>query len=253
MTSVAVGESAYWDGEDLPDVLLPRIGSTIDENELAAIFHVECLGIPVVNGFRALVVARDKYLSLRHLDAVGVPVPRTFLATGPEHISSAIRTVGGFPVVIKAVRGRQGTSVYLVDRMSFARYILEHPPRAGEGVLVQEYIPTAETEDTRIIVVGDRAVAFMKRVPRKGDFRANVHLRGKGRPWSPLPDWIQLATQATHALGLQIAGVDLLEGPDGPMVLEVNTNPGFREMERVTGLDVAREIIEHAARLAKGR
>jgi ribosomal protein S6--L-glutamate ligase len=253
MTTAAMGKAALPDAQHLPDVLLPRIGSTIDDTELAAVFHMERLGIPVINGFHALVIARDKYLSLRHLDAAGIPVPRTFLVTAPERLASAIQGVGGFPVVIKASRGRQGTGVHLVHGMSFARYILDHPPRPGQGVLVQEYLPSAEDGDIRIIVVGGRPVAWMKRVPPRGEFRANVHLRGKGHPWSPLPDWVQMAAKATRTLGLEVAGVDLLERSHGPVVLEVNTNPGFREMERVTGLDVAEEIVRHATDVAKGR
>ena len=235
-----------------PDVVLPRIGSTINDTELAAVFHLERLGIPMVNGFDSLVVGRDKFLSLRVLDTEGVPAPRTFLATDASRIESAVEQCGGFPVVMKSARGRQGTTVHLVKDMDPARYIFDHPPREGDAVLIQEYIPSAVEGDVRIVVIGGKAAAWMKRVPKKGEFRSNAHLRGKGQPWEPVEDWVRTAENATKALGLHVAGVDLLEGPDGPIVLEVNTTPGFRELERVCGCDVAVKIVGYAAGIAKG-
>ena len=235
----------------LPEVCLPRIGATIDESELAVVYHMERLGVPVINGFSSLVVARDKFLSLRRLDSAKIPVPHSFLVTEFNQLKKAIQELGGFPVVMKALRGRQGTGVYLVEDMEFAQYIVNHPRHPGEGVLVQQYIQSADAGDVRVVVVGGFAVGAMRRVPPKGDFRSNAHLRGKGTPWDPAPEWVELALRAARALGLQVSGVDLMEGQNGPVVLEVNTTPGFRELERVTGLDVARAIILHAVRVAK--
>lgn len=231
-----------------PEVVLPRIGSTIEDAELAVVLHLELSGIRVVNGFRALAVARDKFLSARLLDSAGIPVPQTLLVAGAEQLPAAVERLGGFPVVMKACRGRQGTSVFLVKEMAFARYILEQPPRPSEGVVVQRYLPEASSGDVRIVVVGERPVASMRRVPCRGDFRSNVHLRGRGVPWDPSPEWMELAVRATRTLGLQVSGVDMVGGAEGPLVLEVNTTPGFRELERVTGIDVGREMILWAVR-----
>ncbi len=231
----------------LPDVILPRIGSTIEDAELAVVLHLELLGIPMINGFHALALARDKFLSARLLDSAGIPVPQTLLVADVGQLPTAVDRLGGFPLVMKACRGRQGTGVFLVKEMSFARYILEQPPRPSEGVIVQRYLPEAASGDVRIVVVGQRPVASMRRVPRRGDFRSNVHLRGRGVPWDPSPEWVELALRATKTLGLQVSGVDMVRGGDGPLVLEVNTTPGFRELERVTGVDVGREMILLAA------
>lgn len=226
-----------------PEVVLPRIGSTIEDAELAVVLHLELSGVSMVNGFHALAVARDKFLSARLLHSAGIPVPPTLLVASAEQLPAAVERVGGFPLVMKACRGRQGTAVFLVKEMSFARYILEQPPRPSEGVIVQRYLPEAASGDVRILVVGDRPVAFMKRVPRRGDFRSNVHLRGRGVPWDPSPEWIEMALRATETLGLKVSGVDMVGGEEGPLILEVNTTPGFRELERVTGVDVGREMI----------
>jgi ribosomal protein S6--L-glutamate ligase len=239
--------------EAYPQVILPRIGATIDDSELAAVFHMEMLGVPLINGFHSLVIARDKFLSLRQLHSARIPVPETYLVTEPNQLPSVIQELGGFPVVIKVLRGRQGTGVYFVDQMEFAQYLVSYPPRSREGVLVQEFLTSAISGDVRVLVVGDRMVAAMRRVPRQGNFRSNTHLRGRGMPWNSEPLWVDLALKATRVLGLQVSGVDLMEGKNGPVVLEVNTTPGFRELERVTGVDVAREIVLHAAEVAKSR
>lgn len=236
-----------------PHVFIPRIGSTIEDSELAAVYHLERSGIPAINGFEALVVARDKFLSLRKLSEVGIPVPRTFLVSESAQLRHAIQALGGFPLVMKTARGRQGTDVYLVEDMVFADYLLRHPPRMSEGILVQQFIPSGSRGDVRVVIAAGRVIASMRRVPKKGDFRTNAHQRGKGLAWSPQPVWVRLALDASEALRLEVSGVDLVEGPDGPLVLEVNTTPGFRELERVTGIDVAREIIIYAVEVAKRR
>jgi ribosomal protein S6--L-glutamate ligase len=234
-------------------VVIPRIGATIDEVELAAVYHLERLGTPILNGFQRLSLARDKYLSLRLLSEHGIPVPKSCLIAHPSQLPEAVRFVGGYPLIMKTPRGRQGTDIYLVQEDSFARYLLARPPRPGLGLLVQEFLQEVETEgDVRVIVLGGRPAAWMRRIPRKGEFRANVHLRGRGVPWNPTPVWLDVACQAVEVLGLSMAGVDLVSRQGDPMVLEVNTNPGFREMERVTGIDVARQIIEFAVQWTTG-
>lgn len=231
-------------------VVVPRIGSTMEDHELAVLFHLEQQGIPCLNGFSALVVARDKFLSLRQLEAHHIPVPRSVMIQVPAQITRAVRFLGGFPLVAKGLRGRQGTTVEKLQDQDFAKYVAAHPPYPIQSVLLQEFLPTASVGDTRIVVVRDRVVACMRRTPKKGEFRSNVHLHGRGMLWDPPRDWLELAVRATQVLGLQVAGVDMLEGPAGPLVLEVNTTPGFRELERVTGVDVASEIIRAAVELS---
>ncbi|MGQ9857146.1 MAG: ATP-grasp domain-containing protein [Thermodesulfobacteriota bacterium] len=237
---------------DLPQVVVPRIGSTMEDHELAALFHLERCGVPCLNGYRALVVARDKFLSLRELEAAGIPVPRTVMVQQEAQVRGAIKALGGFPVVAKGLRGRQGSTVTLVQDMGFARYLVSHPPFPIHGVLFQEFLPTAAQGDVRIVVVRQKVVASMRRLPRPGEFRANVHLRARGIPCQPPSSWVQMALKAASALGLDVAGVDMMEGPRGPVVLEVNTTPGFKELERVTGVDVAGEIVRGAVELAQG-
>ncbi|MEJ5376566.1 MAG: RimK family alpha-L-glutamate ligase [bacterium] len=232
------------------DVLVPRIGSTMEDHELAALFHLEQQGIPCLNSFRALVVARDKFLSLRKLESHKIPVPRSVMIQDPAQIPDAVEALGGFPLVAKGLRGRQGTAVERIQDQDFARYVALHPPYPIQAVLLQEFLPQASLGDVRVVVVEGKVVACMRRVPRKGEFRSNVHLRGRGIVWEPPLNWLEMAVMAARVLELSVAGVDMLEGPRGPLVLEVNTTPGFRELERVTGVDVASEIIKAAVKRA---
>lgn len=237
--------------EKIFDVVVPRIGSTIEEHELAVLFHLQQEGIPCLNSFEALVVARDKFLSLKRLEAHNIPVPRSVMVQEPAQIPSAVKSLGGFPVVAKGLRGRQGTTVEKIQDQDFVRYFAAHPPYPIQAVLLQEFLPTACLGDSRIVVVGGRVAAYMKRMPREGEFRSNVHLHGRGMLWDPPGPWLDLAVRAARVLDLQVAGVDMLEGPKGPLVVEVNTTPGFRELERVTGVDVASQIITAAEELAR--
>ncbi len=236
----------------LAHVVIPRIGSTIEDHELAVLFHLEASGVKALNSFRSLFVARDKFLSLRKLAASGIPVPRTILVQRPIQLRHLIGELGGPPIVAKGLRGRQGTGVELVTEESFARYMVDHPPFPAGAIVLQEYISQASFGDVRIVVVRGEPVGTMKRVPKRGEFRSNVHLRGKGQAWEPPMDWKELAVKATQALELDVAGVDMVWGNDGPLVLEVNTTPGFRELEKVTRNDIAACIVRAAVDLARG-
>jgi len=233
-------------------VVIPRIGSTIEDHELAVLFHLETSGVKALNSFRSLFVARDKFLSLRKLAASGIPVPRTILVQRPTQLRRLIGELGGPPVVAKGLRGRQGIGVELVGEESFARYMVDHPPFPAGAIVLQEFISKASLGDVRIVVVRGEPIGSMKRVPKRGEFRSNVHLRGMGEPWEPPMEWKELAVKATQALELDVAGVDMVWGNDGPLVLEVNTTPGFRELERVTRKDIAACIVGAALDLARG-
>lgn len=239
--------------EDLPRVVVPRIGSTIEDHELAALFYLEQKGVPALNDFNSLVVARDKFLSLMKLASQGLSVPRTVLVQTEKEIPKAIEALGGLPVIAKGLRGRQGTGVEKVEDFAFARYLVSHPPFPLEGVLFQELLPQAAQGDIRTVVVMGKAIASMRRIPRKGEFRSNIHLRGMGEEFQPPGSWLGLAIRASEILGLKVAGVDMVEGPNGPIIIEVNTTPGFRELERVTGCDVAGAIIDAAMEVARKR
>jgi len=257
LCSIGVGGSGkeiLYSGGQFPriDCLLPRIGATIDEYELAVVRHLESMGIPVANGYGSLLISRDKFLTLHLLDGIGIRVPRSILVAEGQDIMSLVSRIGEFPVVLKLRRGRQGMGVMLAESPQALDFVLKNR-EDGEGIVIQEFVREAYGRDIRILVIGGRVVASMMRVSRKGEFRANVHLRAKGHPYEPSKEMKETAVASAKALGLEVAGVDIIMSRDGPCVIEVNSTPGFRELERVTGMNVAREIILHARSLIERR
>ena len=228
------------------DVVLPRIGVSITEHGLAVVSHFDMMGVPIVNNAPAIARARDKLRALQLLARAGVDIPRTVMARHPSQVPRALEIVGGPPAILKLVRGTQGIGVILAETEQTAQQVTETLWSLGMTVLVQEFIEESEGRDVRVIVVGPRAVAAMRRQARLGEFRSNVH-RGGAATALDLPEaFARAAVRACRALRLQVAGVDLLESKSGPKVLEVNSSPGLEGIETATGVDVASAIVEYA-------
>jgi ribosomal protein S6--L-glutamate ligase len=238
--------------EPRPDVLLPRIGATIREYGLTAVRHFQLQGIPLVNRYEAILLARNKFLTLQSLCRKGIPVPETLYASNWANFGEAVSRLGGFPVVVKISQSRQGSGVLLIDSASSSRNLLQGQLQRDRGLLVQRYIPPEGRRDFRILVVGKEVVGAMELKPGKGEFRANVHLGGKAASVEASGEMSSLALRSTRAIGLDIAGVDVIEDQVGDLrVMEVNYSPGFKGLEGCTGIDVARRIIRYALRKAK--
>jgi len=231
-----------------PNVLLPRLGATIKEYGLTMIRHFQLMGNRVVNRFEAILLASNKFRSLQALSAKGIPVPETRYASNGVNFRKAVASLGGFPLVVKLPQGRQGTGVFLLDSEEEGKAVLEAHLNTGRGLLLQRYIGPEGRKDYRILVVGEKVVAAMALKPRRGDFRANVHLGGTPTAVEPDRGMSRLALSCAGALGLDIAGVDVIEDQMGSLhVIEVNASPGFKGLERCTGVDVAAEIIRYTA------
>jgi ribosomal protein S6--L-glutamate ligase len=235
------------------DVLLPRIGATINEYALGLVRHFELGGLRVVNGFHSILLARNKFLTLQTLVSNGIPVPRSYYVSNFENFHKAVAELGGYPVVAKTPNSRQGSGVLLVGSRVTADFIIHNLHNQRHGLVVQEYIPPKERKDLRAFVLGEEVVAAMELEPNRGDFRANVHLKGRGRSVNLDTELSGLAVKAARALGLEISGTDIiLDAKASPKVIEVNYSPGFRGLEAASGLDVASRIIEYAARTQGG-
>lgn len=232
-------------GKTLPlyDAVIPRIGASITHYGLAVLRQFEMQGVFPLNESVAIGRARDKLRALQLLARAGIGLPVTAFAHGPRKAEDVIKEVGGAPVVIKLVEGTQGMGVILAETEASAKSIIEAFSAANVNILVQEYIAEAEGSDVRVLVVGGRVVAAMRRVSKTGEFRANLH-RGGIAEETPVSDEERAtAVRAAAVLGLNVAGVDMLRSSRGPMVMEVNASPGLRGIERATNVDVAGAII----------
>ena len=234
-------------------VVLPRQGATLGDSCLALIHHLSLMGIPVVNDLNSVRLTKNKFFTLMALAAAGIKVPDTVFINSAEGFHDALVRLGGFPVVTKQVSSRQGEGVVLVKAELKAPTVIRDLDKR-KGLLVQRFIHPKGRQDIRVLVVGGKAAGAIELWPSKGDFRANVHLSGETRPKDLSPELEDIALKATEAVGLEIAGVDLILDQNGCInVIEVNYSPGFRGMEAATGLDIAGRIVNYLVSTYGGR
>jgi len=232
-------------GRPAPDVdaIIPRIGSTITFYGLAVVRQFDSAGVITTASAEAIARSRDKLHSLQMMSQFGLPTPTSTIVSSRENIWAAINIAGGLPVVVKLIRGTQGRGVFLATAMHTVESILNSVKLKREQILVQEYIEESRGTDIRVIVVGNRCVAAMRRKAAKGDFRSNLHRGGTATAVELDQHTRILASKAARAHGLGFCGVDLVESKRGPLILEVNSSPGLEGIETTTNIDVAAEVI----------
>ena len=204
----------------------------------------------MVNGSAAIANSRDKLRSLQLLARAGIAVPRTVLTRGKGNIADAVERVGGLPAIIKLRQGTQGIGVMIAHSMAEIGSIADAMWNLGQEILLQEFVAESKGQDVRVLVVGDRAVGAMRRTARKGEFRSNLHRGGEGEKIALPASYAKCALRTARVLGLEVAGIDLLESASGPLVLEANSSPGFEGLEKATEEDIAGIIVGHAAKRA---
>ena len=233
------------------DAVIPRIGASITFYGLAVVRQFEMMGVWTLNDSAAIGRARDKIWALQILSRQGIGLPVTGFANSARRSEDLIRMVGGPPVVIKLVEGTQGLGVVLGETMPSAKSAFEAFRGAKINILVQEFVKEANGADIRAFVIGNRVVGAMKRQGEPGEFRSNLHRGGTAERIRITPDERSTAVRACKALGLNVAGVDMLRSDRGPVIIELNSTPGLRGIEHSTGLDIAELIIAFMEKSAK--
>lgn len=229
--------------EDI-DAVIPRIGASKTFYGTAVVRQFQMMGVFTANGADAISRSRDKLRCLQLLSKEGVGLPVTGFAHSTKDIDGIIELVGGAPLVIKLLEGTQGIGVVLAETHQAAKSVIEAFRGLDANILVQEFIKEAKGADIRCFVVDSRVVASMKRQGAPGEFRSNVHRGGSVDRVKLTPEERSTAVRAAKAMGLKIAGVDLLRSNHGPVVMEVNSSPGLEGIERATNIDIANKIIE---------
>jgi ribosomal protein S6--L-glutamate ligase len=232
---------------------IPRIGASITTYGLAVVSHLDTMGVPVVNGAAGIARSRDKVRCLQLLASSGIDVPRTVMATQHANVQQLVDLVGGLPCIIKLLRGTQGVGVMLGNTLAEVETILQTFWGLGQDVCLQEFIAESKGRDLRALVVGEKVVGAMRRTARSGDFRANIHRGGEGKPAKLDAHTRAMAVRAARVIGLEVCGVDLLESAAGPKVMELNSSPGFEGLEAATKKDIAGDIVRHALAIAAKR
>ncbi len=237
--------SIKYRGEDLHvDAVIPRIGASVTFYGTAVVRQFETMGVYTLSKSQAISVSRDKLCSNQILARAGIDLPVTAFARSVKDTNSVIEMVGGAPLVIKLHEGTQGNGVVLAQTKKAAESVIDAFRQLDANILVQEFVKEAGGSDVRCLVVGGRVVAAMLRHAAPGDFRSNLHRGGNAEVAKLTTKERRTAVRAAKALGLNVAGVDLLRSERGPLVLEVNSSPGLEGIETTTGVDVAGEIIE---------
>lgn len=229
------------------DAVLPRIGSSITYFGTAVVRQFEQMDVFCANTAAGIANSRDKLRSLQILSRHHLGMPDTTFVRDRADVLPAIERVGGSPVVIKLLEGTQGIGVILADSKKVAEAIVETLQSTKQNVLIQRFVSESRGRDIRAIVVGDQVVAAMRRVAKGDEFRSNVHRGGSVEAVELPEDYQSTAVRAAQIMGLRVAGVDLLEGTDGPQIMEVNSSPGLEGIESATGLDVAGAMIDYIA------
>ncbi|MDF1810256.1 MAG: RimK family alpha-L-glutamate ligase [Phycisphaerales bacterium] len=229
------------------DAVLPRIGASISYFGTAVVRQFEQMDIYTPNTANGITNSRDKLRSMQILSRHDIGIPHTTFVRDRADVLAAIERLGGAPVVIKILEGTQGIGVILAETTKVAEGIIETLQNAKQNVLVQRFISESKGKDIRAFVVGDTVVAAMRRVAQGDEFRSNVHRGGSTEQIQLSPEYVETAVRAAQIMGLRVAGVDMLEGDDGPLVMEVNSSPGFEGIEGATGLDIAGSVIDYIA------
>ncbi|GJL54862.1 MAG: putative alpha-L-glutamate ligase [Nitrospirales bacterium] len=240
-------------GENLTgyDAVIPRIGASITFYGLAVLRQFEMMGVWPLNESVAIGRSRDKLRALQLLARKGIGLPVTAFAHSDDFADDVIAIAGGAPVVIKLLEGTQGIGVVLGETHNSAKSVIEAFRGVKVNIMVQEFIKEAGGSDIRCLVIGDRVIASMKRQGAKGDFRSNLHRGGNAEVIKITPEERSTATRAANIMGLNVCGVDLLRSKHGPVVMEINSSPGLEGIEKATGIDVAKEIIQFIEKNAK--
>lgn len=239
-------EVHYRGGEIINDVdaIIPRIGASVTFYATAVLRQFEMMGVYPLNESVAITRSRDKLRSLQLLSRKGVPLPTTGFAHSPHDTEDLIKMMGGAPLVVKLLEGTQGIGVVLTETNQAAESVINAFKGLKANILVQEFIKEASGADIRCLVVGDKCVAAMRRQAKEGEFRANLHRGATASLIKLTPEERSLAVRATKIMGLNLAGVDILQSKHGPMVIEVNSSPGLEGIEAATGKDIAGMVIE---------
>lgn len=229
------------------DAILPRIGASITYFGTAVVRQFEQMDVYTPNTASGISNARDKLRAIQILSRHQIGMPATAFVRNRADVRPAIESVGGAPVVIKLLEGTQGIGVILAPQVKVAEAIIETLHSTQQNVLIQRFVAESRGRDIRALVVGDRVVAAMRRIASGDEFRSNVHRGGTVERVQLDPVYEQTAVRAAQIMGLRVAGVDMLEGDEGPLVMEVNSSPGLQGIETATGLDVAGAIIDYIA------
>ena len=229
------------------DAIIPRIGGIKSFYGTAIVRQFELMGTFTPNNSQAIALSRNKLSSLQALAREGITIPKTGFVHDAQDIDSLIDSLGGTPLIIKILEGSQGIGVILAENRQSAKSIIEAFQSSNINILIQEYIEEAQGSDIRCFIIDNKIVASMQRQSPQAEFRSNIHRGGQATKMKLTAKEKSIALKSAKILGLKLAGVDLLRSQNGPLVIEVNSSPGLKGIEKISGINLADKIIQFVA------
>jgi len=233
------------DSVKLPSFVFPRTGSGTTYHAKAVIRHFERMGVIVINSSDSIDNVKDKLYSHQILAQSNLDIPNTLLLKHPINLDFVEKHIG-YPAIVKTISGSYGKGVFFVEKKKQLEQLLTMAEitKPSYNIVIQEFIKDTWGKDLRVFVVNNKVVGCMLRQSVDDDFRANITRGGEGFPYEVNDQIEWISSEASKALDLDIAGVDLLFDGDGYKICEVNSNPGFEGMETFTKKNIAGDIVQ---------
>ena len=228
---------------------IPRIGRSLTQLGVMLLKQFELMKIPSTLSIEGLTIARNKYLTLQALHGAGIDIPESVLIASRNKTEEPTEYLSP-PLVMKLLSGTQGVGVMRVRDVKEAGPIIDTLSELDQMICLQKFLPNPG-EDIRVFLVGGIVVAAMKRQAAPNEWRSNIHMGGRGIPHKPTNQESEISIRAAKAVGVEIAGVDLINVEGKPFVIEVNASPGFRGLLAATGINAATSIAEYAISKAR--
>ncbi len=243
--------SIFYNGKNISstyDIIIPRLDVSYTDYGLNILRQFQALNIYATDTAYSVELGRDKLRCFQYLSREKIPFPKTGLADSMDDLKNIAAEIGGAPFIIKLIKGTQGTGVFLVNNLKEAENIVGTLKQFDAPIIIQKFISESAGSDLRCFVIGDKIAATVRRESQDGDFRANIALGGHAFEEELSEEEENVVLNATKAIGLNIAGVDLIRSNEGPMIIEINASPDFAGDQKidVTGIDVASLIIDYA-------
>lgn len=243
--------SIYWQEHNITDrfdAVIPRLNVNFTDYGTNVLQQFICCHTYVSESPAALRLGRDKLKCLQYLQARGLPFPATAIAYSPAGLQPLAGKIG-LPMLVKLIESTEGNGIFLVHTVKELDNITQTLCQLGASYVIQRFVAEAAGTDVRAFVVGGAIVATMRRQAQDDDFRSNVSLGGCSEPCTLSEEERRIVLAATAAIGINVAGVDLVRSENGPLLLEINVSPDFtgeQGIERVTGVNIADAIIDFA-------
>jgi ribosomal protein S6--L-glutamate ligase len=248
-------EALYRAGEKLPkyDAVFVRPSFSSDPSIHAALIRqFELQGYLVLNGHAGVHRAKNKIRTLQLMHHKKTAMPKTAIVFDAPSIDFLTKEFK-YPVILKSAYGAGGSGIFIAESKRSMQSIADYLLKKNEPIKIQEYIAESKGKDLRLFVVGGKVVATMQRSAKKGDFRSNFHKGGSVKSIEPTTEEVKMATRAAKYMGLDIAGVDILRTKKGPVIIEVNSQPGLEGITKATGVDVAKKIVKYTEKCVNAR